>query len=457
MNLCCHHTHCPVLQERKYPCSEHCGFSAVSEEELTRHFARKHKDMVLLPGSQVSQRRYMCPHCPFLDSERKVVQQHMKFHGKKAGSGAELKMFCTHCSFVTDCASKLRRHQFVHNQEKPFGCKKCHYKANQKEHVVRHLRTKHHIIIKSSNKPVKKAQKNKPVAVAVSSDNPKQNVEAPAENPLVKSSDIAGQIHTAAGWDKLFACNFCTLTFSKLLNLYKHLHAQHEDKMWGHSRLSCVICDFTGSTYATLLGHMRRHTASEEAKMAATDWTATGLQQTSIMSVSKAAKNPKRVKSTTSSNDPSKKTVLLNLNQSLDNGPDILPVIIDVPNYKDDANNVEDDGIDDGLMTVANEHEVIMQKQEGESTATTDEIMWDLTTVDEDDAADLHASIQAAADGNIQALGEKEGITVMDDGVMVTDEQVMVTEEMKDLEAGDFIQINGETYQVKIEEITSKS
>ena len=26
--------------------------------------------------------------------------------------------------------------------------------------------------------------------------------------------------------DKIFACNYCVMTFSKLINLYKHLHAQ---------------------------------------------------------------------------------------------------------------------------------------------------------------------------------------------------------------------------------------
>ena len=47
------------------------------------------------------------------------------------------------CCFVTDCESRLRRHQYVHSKEKPFKCAQCEYRGAQKEHVLRHMHTRH--------------------------------------------------------------------------------------------------------------------------------------------------------------------------------------------------------------------------------------------------------------------------------------------------------------------------
>ncbi|KAF2368657.1 Zinc finger C2H2-type, partial [Trinorchestia longiramus] len=38
---------------------------------------------------------------------------------------------------------RLDRHMVTHTGERRFQCSFCPYKANQKEHLVRHLRTKH--------------------------------------------------------------------------------------------------------------------------------------------------------------------------------------------------------------------------------------------------------------------------------------------------------------------------
>jgi KRAB domain-containing zinc finger protein len=79
---------------------------------------------------------------------KKDFKQHMKFHR----TGPELKLFCEHCSFVTDCESRLRRHSYIHSKEKPFKCGMCEYRASQKEHVVRHMRSQHGIEIERKSR-----------------------------------------------------------------------------------------------------------------------------------------------------------------------------------------------------------------------------------------------------------------------------------------------------------------
>lgn len=106
-----------------------------------------------------------CSKCGFLAGSKKDLKQHSKFHKP----GPELKLFCEHCSFVTDAKSRLDRHLMIHSkvrdrnfrwasrtapaysfigtvslcQVKPFSCPRCDYKASQKEHIKRHLRTRH--------------------------------------------------------------------------------------------------------------------------------------------------------------------------------------------------------------------------------------------------------------------------------------------------------------------------
>lgn len=38
---------------------------------------------------------------------------------------------------------RLGRHMVTHTGERPFHCTQCPYKANQKEHLTRHMKSKH--------------------------------------------------------------------------------------------------------------------------------------------------------------------------------------------------------------------------------------------------------------------------------------------------------------------------
>ena len=63
---------------------------------------------------------------------------------------------------------------------------------------------------------------------------------------------------------KFFGCNFCSMTFAKLLNLYKHLHTMHKDRMVREgNEMKCVVCSYIAPSKKSLLSHMRHHTNYE--------------------------------------------------------------------------------------------------------------------------------------------------------------------------------------------------
>lgn len=111
-----------------------CDYVCANEQpDLKMHIKRKH--------TQESGKTFSCPECKLVVASRRDLKQHMKFHK----DGPELKLFCKECSFVTDCKSRLQRHLVVHSNVKPFHCGICDYKATQKEHVLRHLRSQHKV------------------------------------------------------------------------------------------------------------------------------------------------------------------------------------------------------------------------------------------------------------------------------------------------------------------------
>ena len=179
---------------------------------------------------------------------KKDLRQHKKFHKK----GPELKLFCEFCSFVTDCDSRLKRHMYIHTKEKPFQCGLCSYRATQKEHVLRHMKSQHDIEVMKKKKVSLLTKKDKEADI--------DSGESDAEGKtLFDQADYSSN-------DRIFACNHCTMRFAKLINLYKHLYSQHKSLMPdpNSSDFQCVVCEFRTNNKKNLLVHMRKHNMQDQ-------------------------------------------------------------------------------------------------------------------------------------------------------------------------------------------------
>ncbi|VDI52141.1 Hypothetical predicted protein [Mytilus galloprovincialis] len=233
-------------EEKRVKCPL-CDYVCANENpDLKVHMKRRH-----LPqdGEDGSYQAFKCEECGMVTLNKKDFKQHMKFHR----SGPELKLFCDFCSFVTDCESRLRRHSYIHSKERPYKCGMCDYRGSQKEHVIRHMRSQHNIEIERKNR---KGDDDEDDSLSGSID----SRDEPQEMKIVQTEQKTEK-HDYSSQEKIFACNHCSMKFSKLLNLYKHLHAQHKEILpepTGNEFL-CVVCDFKTTTKKNLLVHMRKH------------------------------------------------------------------------------------------------------------------------------------------------------------------------------------------------------
>ena len=237
------HLHHCSFQEKKVKCPL-CDYLCANENpDLKVHMKRRHLPQDSDDGTISA---YKCNECDLMTVSKKDFKQHMKFHR----TGPELKLFCEHCSFVTDCESRLRRHSYIHSKEKPFKCGMCEYRASQKEHVVRHMRSQHGIEIERKSR---RNEEEDSLDGSVDSRDESLDTKETGENKSDKF-DYSSQ-------EKIFACNHCSMKFAKLLNLYKHLHAQHKEILpeQTDNEFLCVVCDFKTTTKKNLLVHMRKH------------------------------------------------------------------------------------------------------------------------------------------------------------------------------------------------------
>lgn len=245
-----------LLQAKSVQCPL-CDFMcATMSPGLTMHLKRKHQAKehasVHRDGGRVVNELHVqpevllsCSECGLGPMNKKDHVQHMKLHK----SGPEIKYFCELCSFVTNCKSRLDRHSLTHSKRKPFMCGACTYRATQKVHVLRHIRAKHGIEIASNTRKSK-------------------------ENSGEDASQEKKQRYGSGGLsakEKHFVCNFCTMKFTKLINLHKHVSVQHKD-LYGNGEsnaFSCVLCNYVSNNRSNLLVHMRKHSFQTIANGAA--------------------------------------------------------------------------------------------------------------------------------------------------------------------------------------------
>lgn len=236
-----------IFQEKKVKCPL-CDYVCANENpDLKVHMKRRHLPLDAEDGSYQA---FKCEECGLVTLNKKDFRQHMKFHR----SGPELKLFCDFCSFVTDCESRLKRHSFIHSKERPFQCGVCDYRGSQREHVVRHMRSQHGIELPKRRKGLDEDGANSMEDSNDSRDDQIGCIRLKSDPPKPEKHDYSSQ-------EKIFACNHCSMKFSKLLNLYKHLHAQHKDILPDQTdnEFLCVVCDFKTTTKKNLLVHMRKH------------------------------------------------------------------------------------------------------------------------------------------------------------------------------------------------------
>lgn len=244
------------LQEKNIKCPL-CDYVCSNENpDLKIHIRRRH-----MPH-EGALNAFTCDICGLMTVSKKDLKQHMKFHK----NGPELKLFCEHCSFVTDCVSRLRRHMLIHTKERPFQCGMCQYRASQKEHVLRHMRSQHGVEVERSQRrsllSKNDEQGSDTILFAGSTQTAASGTDTGNDSEFgpFEKSDFSST-------DKIFACNYCSMKFAKLINLYKHLYAQHKQIMpeEGPNDYQCVVCDFRTNSKKNLLVHMRKHNMQDHS------------------------------------------------------------------------------------------------------------------------------------------------------------------------------------------------
>lgn len=454
-----------------------CDYVCANENpDLKIHMQRRHAET---SSSGDTQTLFECQECGILVGNKKDLRQHLKYHKK----GPELKLFCETCSFVTDCESRLRRHVFTHTNEKPYQCGACDYRASQKEHVVRHMKSKHDI---DARVPVSKQEMEKPV-----------DENSNSESTDSKDDSVSNKNEKAdfSCLEKIFACNHCQMKFAKLLNLYKHLHAQHKSVLpdQADDEYLCVVCDFRTMNKKNLLVHMRKHNMHDHSP------------PTHVYScVLCRYMNPKRknlfqhmkkkhnieivMKEDGTSScfvaDNSASTSNTDINEAVSS---LLGGGVEVGNSSEESQLqiiTEDDFVAKGgiqIQNIISMEELAIAVSRPTPNTTLSQWKKNVTEGTEDDSATVHSDAveaieglkalaeQAEKDSELQKtiLKEMENSQIVDD--METEIITMDTtsadivepplekndiqlsaEEIADLSSGDFVQIDGEMYKVEI-------
>ena len=177
--LKCHEV---IHSDAKPFCCPTCGMTFKRQQSLKLHEL-----------THTGEKPFSCSHCHL----KFRVKSKWKTHEKSHQEGFEW-FCCTICDYKTITATRLRKHQIIHNNERPFSCSMCDFKCKREKDVKIHER-----------------------------------------------------IHTGV---KPFSCSYCGKGFSISSNLKEHERIHTGDKPF-----NCSKCEYKCSSQSNLKKHERKH------------------------------------------------------------------------------------------------------------------------------------------------------------------------------------------------------
>ncbi|CAL1544393.1 unnamed protein product [Lymnaea stagnalis] len=233
-----HHMKNVHPDEEYHRCSK-CNFSCLTEDELTSH---------LSSPAHEEESRTLCPLC---GTATKDIRQHIR-----RTHNDNRPFLCTQCGFKAKTFTHLNTHMVIHDPVKRIQCDICDYKCRTKDQLKKHL-VKHstekefkcnlcHFACKTSMSLKRHMQIHK---------TPNKYVcyicEFTTHDKLILRRHKAQEHILKAS----YKCRECDSHFERIVELKKHALAEHKSEKTEF----CSYCDFTGQTLEELRIHMQSH------------------------------------------------------------------------------------------------------------------------------------------------------------------------------------------------------
>ncbi|KAI8737930.1 gastrula zinc finger protein XlCGF58.1 [Biomphalaria glabrata] len=216
-----------------------CYYSCLTADELAQHLSSSAHD---------EEGRTNCPLC---GTATKDIRQHLR-----RTHNEDRPFLCTQCGFKAKTATHLNNHMVIHDPVKRVQCDLCSYKCRTKDQLKKHL-VKH-----SSEKEFKCNLCPFACKTGMSlkrhmhiHETPNKYVcnicEYTTHDKLILRKHKAQEHILKAS----YKCRQCDCQFDRVVELKKHALAEHKSERTQF----CSYCDFAGLTPAELRTHMQTH------------------------------------------------------------------------------------------------------------------------------------------------------------------------------------------------------